>query len=90
MNKLIMFTILLSTIVFAAEPKFHFQDCVKVKSGFYKGCKGHVIAFYGYTGVVTKNFYSEYDVSIDSCLGKSLQERFNEEMLIKSNGCDKE
>jgi len=26
----------------AAEPRFHFKDCVTINQGFYKGCKGIV------------------------------------------------
>jgi hypothetical protein len=25
----------------ASEPKFHFGDCVKIRKGFFKGCRGH-------------------------------------------------
>lgn len=28
-----------------AEPKFHYQDCVSVTSGFYRGCHGRVNSY---------------------------------------------
>ena len=69
--------LLLSTLCFAAEPRFHFMDCVKVTKGFYEGCKGNVTDY--------NNGY--YHISSDDCKGKSFFDSLPEYSLEPAKGC---
>lgn len=77
MNKLILFLLFVSVIAFAREPKFHYKDCVVVKSGFYRNCEG----------IVDSVFQSDnediYYVDLDSCNGNSTihSDNFKESQL---------
>jgi hypothetical protein len=58
-----MVFLLYMSVARAAEPRFHYLDCVNVVSGFYKGCHGLVK-----TVNQNDNFpkYDTYDVEL-SC-----------------------
>lgn len=58
------------------EPKFHFEDCVKVKRGFYKDCYGKVEQFY----------YGSYTVDVD-CKDTRFSFDFQEDNLQLAKGC---
>lgn len=45
----------------AGEPKFHYQDCVTVTSGFYRGCYGRVRAV---DRLISTQNVTAYDVSL--------------------------
>lgn len=73
--------LLMASICLASEPKFHFMDCVKIKSGFYEGCKGKVTQFYG---------VESYEVAVNNCKGTSFYSNFNETDLKLTKGCANE
>ncbi len=72
--------LLIAFTCLASEPKFHFKDCVKITSGFYKGCRGTVEEFYG---------VDTYQVTIGNCRGSSFYGIFNEDLLQLTKGCSK-
>lgn len=57
-----MLLLLISFVASAAEPKFHFQDCVVIVSGFYKNCFGRVQSVNSMISTTGK--YDMYDVSL--------------------------
>lgn len=73
-----MMFLMLSLAAYAAEPKFHFKECVKVTKGFYKDCKGRVDSYLDYD----KN----YNVDLN-CKGSSAYVSFKEEDLEATTGC---
>jgi hypothetical protein len=68
---------LISLTCVAGEPKFHFKDCVKVVSGFYKDCKGKVDAYNPGSGSVEPY----YEVDIEDCKGSGFYADFDEDQL---------
>jgi hypothetical protein len=42
MKRTLVFLTLFAVVALADEPKFHFNDCVVVARGFYRGCHGLV------------------------------------------------
>ena len=78
MKKYIFLLTLISLTCIAAEPKFHFRDCVKVVSGFYKGCSGFTIE--------TLDTMGEYEVIL-WCKEYKFKEFFKEKDLKPANDC---
>ena len=74
--------LLISLTVYAAEPKFHFMDCVKITKGFYEGCKGNVIGYTPGSG----SYQPHYMVEVNNCKGKDLTADFDDDQL---EGCKK-
>lgn len=79
-----MFLLLISLTCMASEPKFRYMDCVRIKEGFYKDCRGKVINYYPANGNNSK--VPMYEVSVDDCKGGSLIADFFEDEL---KGCKK-
>ena len=71
--------LLIASTCLASEPRFHFMDCVKIKSGFYEGCKGTVEEFDG----------KYYSVQIDDCRGSGVYIESEETNLKPAKGCAK-
>ena len=71
--------LLIASTCLASGPKFHFMDCVKITSGFYKNCKGKVTQFYG---------VNSYEVSVSDCKGASFYSNFDEVDLKSAKGCE--
>jgi len=80
--------LLLSLAATAAEPKFHFQDCVTVVSGFYKGCHGRVMALSN-VNVGPGNTSTLFDVSLMCKNNESAFQTFREaEIKLSPRSCD--
>jgi hypothetical protein len=73
MHKFI-FLLLIALPALAAEPKFHFQDCVIIVGGFYGNCHGTVQALRNGVG----NAYDLYDVSLSCKNGMNTSATFKE------------
>jgi hypothetical protein len=68
----VIFFWLLSMVCAAAdEPRFHFEDCVQVTSGFYRDCHGFV------KGRAIGYEAETYDVSAVCPHGGVIKESFN-------------
>lgn len=76
MFKKTIFLILLSLQCSASEPKFHFHECVQVKSGFYRGCKGIVDVYFEGGG----EYKPSYNLEL-KCKGEELSKSFDEDNL---------
>ena len=78
MNKLILFLVFLPLISIAKEPKYHYKDCVKVTSGFYKGCRGY-----------TESYIEPdtYIVTADCGAMESVDITINEKQLEPNKSC---
>ena len=63
--KLFFLAMFLGLACYAAEPKFKFNDCVKVTKGFYLDCYGHVTGYLD-LGDLRKNMYT---VDSENCRG---------------------
>lgn len=77
-----MILLFLSASCFAAEPKFHYGDCVKVTRGFYAGSSGVIDQY--------RDTTSEYTVHISKVSSGMYLDEYewiNESELSLSKGC---
>ena len=74
-----LFILFLPIFCFASEPKFHFEDCVKVTKGFYQGCKGRI------TGLSDPDKY----YVTGECKIYRFSDTIKESDLTAANGCEK-
>jgi hypothetical protein len=58
------------------------MECVKITSGFYKGCSGSVVSY----TPGDKNYGARYSVQSDDCRGTQFVSDFDENEL---EGCKK-
>lgn len=70
--------LLLAIPCLASEPKFHFMDCVKIKTGFYKNCSGAIQSWDGFNRYVVQSY---------DCRGGDMNAQFYENDLESSKGC---
>jgi len=78
--------LLFASTCLAAEPKFHFQDCIKVLDGFYKGCSGRVVAINQNKNVQGKDLY---DVNLTCKNNETTFQTVLETQIAPSpRGCD--
>lgn len=73
----ILYLLFLPIICLASEPKFHFGECVKVTTGFYKDCVGRVVRMEGQQHFEINGY----------CNDASFFESFDEKDLKLSKGC---
>ena len=68
----VLFAIMVSAIAFAAEPKFHMGDKVRVTEGFYRGCVNGTVVDYmpGFDGTDPDEYFVEDLV----CNGKTMRQ----------------
>ena len=66
----------------ASEPKFHYMDCVNIIEGFYRGCKGNVVAYYS----GNNSDGPSYAVEVEDCKNQMFTRDFDEKSL---EGCKK-
>jgi len=79
--KIALLLLLLSTTALATEPDFHYQDCVRIVSGFYKGCKGKVDR-------LEAEDPADVQYRIDLfCKGRNPSEEFKPKQLTPAKDC---
>ena len=77
MKIVIFLTFLISLSCLANETKYHFYDCVKIKNGFFRGCKGRVMDFHeGPLGIEI------YEVSVVDCHGMDFHTNASSKDLV--------
>jgi hypothetical protein len=90
-NSVFLASLFISTSLHGAEPKFHFQDCVTVVSGFYKACHGTVRAVSNISSYPRDNrAYNVYDVYLTCKNNESMLAMLKESELEMMDGrkCD--
>lgn len=78
MKYVLWLLLLVPTTVSAEETKFHYNECVTVVKGFYKGC----------TGRVTEYFYEDtYQVELKCPLAKDVKYDIVKGYELKTSAC---
>ena len=70
----LIFLVLATSAACASDSRFHFNDCVTVVSGFYKGCQGRVI---------DQHSFSAFEVFLTTCgsAGKNIYQTIDADHL---------